>query len=238
MFLRRLRIIGSPPFRLVVAMGMLIWAWGCTDERRDPLLAPPSGEPLMAVAVGPGLISVEFDGTVTAVTDPGGYLQGNVGAGDAVTGLFVYDETAPDEHAKPDVGRYRFSEPSCTVVVYAGLLVFASDPASTNITIKLTNDKKTNVLKDQFEVQSASNLDVLPAVGVSGINILLVDETATALSSDALAGQRPDAVEWLPTRTLVVNGVDGWTVETEINLIIPSSSTTKRKEAKTDFHRH
>lgn len=238
MFPRRLRIIASPSICLAAVIGMLIWVWGCAGERRDPLLAPPSIEPLTAVAAAPDFITIEFDGTVTAVTDPGGYLQGNVGAGDPLAGYFVYDETVPDDFAKPDVGRYRLTDPFCMVMVEAGLLVFASNSASTNITIKLTNDKKTNVVKDQFEVQSVSNLDALPAVGVAGISVLLVDETAAALSSDALAGQRPDAVAWLPTRTLVVNGVDGWTVEAEISFIASANPTSTRREARTDFHRH
>jgi hypothetical protein len=214
---------------------MLIWAWGCSDERGNPHFSPASGTLLMALAPAAELITVEFDGTVTVVTDPTGYLNGNVSVGDPVIGLFVYDETVSDEHAKPDVGRYRFSDPSCIVTVNAGLLLFASNSASVDMTIRLTNNKKTNVLKDQFEVKSTSNHDALPGVGVAGINILLVDETATALWSDALADQRPDAVTWLPTRTLVVAGVDGWTVETKIKFITPSDSTFGRRRAREEI---
>jgi len=190
----------------------------------------------MALAPASDLITIAFDGTVTVVTDPDGYLNGKVSVADVVAGLFVYDETASDEHKKTGLGRYRFSDPSCLVTVIAGRLVFASNPASTDMTIKLTNDKKKKVLIDQFEVQSASNYDVLPAVGVAGINILLVDETATALSSDALAGQRPDAFTWFPTSTLVVTGTDGWTVEAEINFNTASSPITIRRNTHKEFH--
>jgi hypothetical protein len=190
---------------------------------------------LMAAAPAAELITVEFNGVVTVVTDPNGDLQNNVGIGDPVVGLFTYDETIPDEHTKPDVGRYRFQGSQAMCVVTAGGLLFASDTTSTNITIKVTNDKKTNVLKDQYEFKSTSNHDALPGVGVLGINILLVDETAIALSSDALANQRPDEVTWFPTRTLVLTGVDGWIIEAEIELIDPSDSIDQRREAKKDF---
>jgi hypothetical protein len=190
---------------------------------------------LMAAVPASELITIEFDGVVTAVTDPNGDLQNNVGVGDPVVGLFTYDETVPDEHPQPGVGRYRFLGSQSMGVVTAGRLLFTSNTASTNITIKVTNDKKTSVVKDQYEFKSTSNRDVLPGVGVLDINILLVDETATALSSDALANQRPDEVTWLPTRTLVLTGVDGWTVQAEIELIAPSDSIDQRREAKKDF---
>jgi hypothetical protein len=190
----------------------------------------------MAPAQGSELITVEFDGTVTVVTDPNGYLDDRVGVGDAVFGLFIYDETAPDEHPQPGVGRYRFRESQFMVAVTAGRLLFASDLTSVDITIKLTNDKKTSVVKDQYEVKSTSNCNVLPGVGVANIDILLVDETATALASDSLAGQCPDAVAWLPTRTLTVTGLDGWIVEAQIDLVTPSDAT-RRKRTKEQFHR-
>ena len=189
----------------------------------------------MAAAPASELITIDFGGVVTAVTDPNGDLQNNVGIGAPVVGFFTYDQTVPDEHAKPGIGRYRFVGSQSMGVVTAGRLLFASDTASTNITIKVTNDKKTNVLKDQYEFKSTSNRDALPGVGVLSINILLVDETATALSSDALANQRPDEVTWFPTRTLVLTGVDGWTVEAKIEFIAPSDPMDQRAGTKENF---
>jgi len=190
---------------------------------------------LMAAAPAYELTTIGFDGVVTVVTDPNGDLQNNVRVGDPVVGLFAYDETVPDQHPNPGVGRYRFTGSQSTVDVTAGRLSFANDQASTNMTIKVTNDKKTNILKDQYELKSTSNRDALPGVGVLGIDILLVDETATALSSDALAGQRPDEATWFPTRTLVLTGVDGWTVEAEIELPARSDQTDQRRGAKREF---
>jgi len=191
---------------------------------------------LLAPAPASDLVTIELNGTVTVVTDPGSYLNGEISVGDPLFGHFVYDETAPDEHHRPDVGRYRFDESQCTVVVSAGVLFFATDPASVDITINLLDNKKTNVLKDQYEVKSTSNRDALPGVGVVSIVILLVDETATALAGDALAGQRPDAVTWLPTRRLTITGVDGWTVEANIDLNASSDPTGQRRSAKEEFH--
>jgi hypothetical protein len=175
------------------------------------------------------LITVEIDGNVMAVTDPSGYLQQKIGVGDPIAGVFVYDETVSDLHPQPDVGRYRFQDSQYMVRFKTGRLSFASDPANVDITIKLTNDKKTNVLKDQYEVKSTGNRDVLPAVGVATIDIVLVDESATALSSDALANQNPYAATWLTTRTLTIAGADGWTVEAQIDLVASSNLELKPK---------
>jgi hypothetical protein len=190
----------------------------------------------MSPAPASDLITIEFNGTVTAVTDPSSYLTGEISVGDPLFGQFVYDETAPDEHPKPDVGRYRFRESPCMVTVNAGRLFFASDPATVDMTIKLADNKNKKTPKDQYEVKSTSNRDALPGVGVASIEISLEDETATALSSDALAGQRPDAATWLPTRRLTITGIDGWTVEANIDLIDSSDPTGQRRAAKDHFH--
>lgn len=182
-------------------------------------------------------VEVAFTGEVTSVTDPSGFLAGFVSVGDAVEGRFVYDETVPDDHAKTDLGRYRFAEPSCLITADAGTLVFASDRAATDMTIRLLNDKKNNVVKDQFEVRSVANRDVLPGIAVSAIDIQLVDETAAALSSDALFGQRPDAAAWNPTRTLVVTGADGWSVEAAIDLVTSADPVVIRRGSRKKFRR-
>ena len=230
----RIRVLRSVLTGLAVSV--LLWAWGCSNDTSDPYDSPAFGILSMSPAPASDLNTIEFNGTVTAVTDPDSYLTGEISVGDALFGQFVYDETAPDEHPKPDIGRYRFRESPCMVAVNAGQLLFASDPASVNITIKLLDDKKTSVLKDQYEVKSTSNRDALPGVGVVSIDILLEDETATALSGDALANQRPDAATWLPTRRLTITGIDGWTVEANIDLINPSDPTGQRRTAKKEIH--
>ncbi len=236
MFLRRLRILVFRSALTSLAVSVLLWAWGCSNETSDPYDSPAFGILSMAPAPASELTTIEFNGTVTAVTDPDIYLTGEIGVGDALFGQFVYDETAPDEHPKPDVGRYRFRQSQYMVAVNAGRLFFASDPTTVDITIKLLDDKKTSVLKDQYEVKSTSNRDALPGVGVVSINLLLEDETATALSGDALANQRPDAATWLPTRRLTITGVDGWTVEANIDLIASSEPADQRRTAKEEIH--
>jgi hypothetical protein len=219
-------------------MGMLIWVWGRSDEPRDahhlPLPGPFSGALIMAPAATPAVVTVEFEGAVAAVTDPSLYLGGNVGVGDTVSGRFAYDPSAPDGHPQPDMGRYRLRESPCGVEAETVRLRFASDPAAVDIRINLLNDKQASVLKDQYEVKSASNVDVLPGVGVGSIDILLVDETATALTSDALANQPPDAATWIPTRTLTITGLDGWIVEASIELVAPVDPIPRRR-AKVEF---
>jgi hypothetical protein len=172
---------------------------------------------------------------VTAVTDPAGELEGRVGVGEDIYGLFVYDETAPDEHPQPDVGRYRFREGPYVVGVKTDHLWFSSGRTGVDITIRLTNDKKTSAVRDQFEVKSTLNSDPLPGVGVASIDVLLVDDSATALSSDALAGQCPNAAAWIPTRTVTVTGADGWTIDARIELLAPSDPNSRRKKAEDQY---
>jgi hypothetical protein len=214
---KRLHNTITRPLVMAAAISLLL-APGCSDTLLGPDQPAPDGQFFMFPSPVPDMVIVEFEGTVTAVGDPAGDLEGRIGAGDPVSGLLVYDETVADLHQLADLGRYRFQGPQYGVAVGTGGLSFASHPNNTDITFRLTNDKKTSVVKDQFEVKSVGNREVLPGVGVAAIDILLVDETATALSSDALAGQRPDARAWEPTRTLTVTGVDGWTVEMQIEL--------------------
>jgi len=184
------------------------------------------------------LITVEIDGNVTAVTDPSGYLQQKIGVGEPIAGVFVYDETTTDGDKKLDVGRYQFQEPQYMVRAKTGRLSFASDPSNVDITIKLTNDKKKKkAVQDKYEVKSKGNRDVLPGVGVKNIDILLVDDTAIALSSDSLANQNPHAATWPTTRTLKIKGVDGWTVEAQIDLVDSSNPTPRPKGDIVNFRR-
>jgi len=234
---RYLHIIVAGSVRSVIAVTTLLFVAGCSGSPFDPNESPDSRMLLTGSAPAFELIAVEIDGNVTAVTDPSGYLQQKIGVGDPIVGLFVYDETASDQHPQPNVGRYRFQNPRYMVGFKTGRLSFASDPANVDITIKLTNDKKTNVLKDQYGVKSTGNRDVLQGVGVATIDILLVDESATALSSDSLANQNPYAATWLTTRTLTVTGVDGWTVEAQIELVASSNLYLKPKGDIENFRR-
>jgi hypothetical protein len=214
---RHLNNTVTRPLAIAAALSLLL-APGCSDTLLGPDQLTPEEHFFMFPSPVPDMVTVEFAGTVTAVNDPAGDLEGRIGAGDPVSGLLVYDETATDQHQLADLGRYRFQGPQYGIAVGTVGLAFASHPNTTDITIRLINDKQTSSVKDQFEVKSVGNREVLPGVGVAAIDILLVDETATALSSDALAGQRPDNHAWQPTRTLTVTGVDGWTVEAQIDL--------------------
>jgi hypothetical protein len=91
MLSRRLLLLLMRPALSVMAVCVLFWTWGCTHDPETPYSAPLSDMLLMAAAPAAGLITVEFNGVVTAVTDPNGDLQDNVGIGDSVVGLFTYD---------------------------------------------------------------------------------------------------------------------------------------------------
>jgi hypothetical protein len=215
---------------LVIAIG-----WGCSHEPGYHTTAPLPGGPLPAAASLSGMVTIEFEATVTLVDDPALLLGASVAPGDGVSGTYVYNEFAPDQHHKSDIGRYQFDAAPCGIEVVINDLAFVTDPSSVDMTIRLLDDKKTKTTDDHYEVGSANNLPVLPGVGVADIDIELVDDTATALSSDELAGQRPATV-WNPTHVLTITGDGGWTIEANIHLIDGQCSTF-RPETKERIHR-
>jgi len=189
---------------------ILLSAFGCGYDGTQPIHAPAT---LMRPTLvgGDAIFAVRVEAVVTGVADPTGVLAGSVAAGAPVQGEYFYDETVPDTHSQPGVGRYTFREPPSGVALLVGGLWFQSDSAAVNLTIKLQDDKKANTVTDTYELKSVSNLDVLPGVGVVSITISLEDPSATALGSDALLDAPKDLAAWT-SGGITVTGADGWTI--------------------------
>lgn len=203
---------------------LLATALGCSATGDGQGLPPTLA--LVAPELAPasaGVVMVDIEARVTAVTDPGSFLGGGIGVGDAVTGLCHYDEQAVDSKADPKTGKYVFRSAPYGINLQIAGLFFYSDPSSVDMTIHVRNDRtqgKPPGPKDLFDAQSKSNLDVLPGVGVRTIKIDLKDYTATAISSDALLGLAVDIDDWGSASVVTFKGVDGWTVNADITSML------------------
>jgi hypothetical protein len=198
---------------------ILLSALGCGYDGTPPMHAPAA---LMRPTVvgGGSIVAVRVEAVVTDVADPNGVLAGAVAAGASVQGEYVYDETVPDVHSQPGVGRYVFRDPPAAVALVIGDLWFRSNTADVNLTIKLVDDKQSSTITDTYEVKSVSNLDVLPGVGVVNITISLEDTSATALGSDALLDAPKGLAPWTSAE-LTITGADGWTITAALTSATP-----------------
>lgn len=178
-------------------------------------MAPELETPSALHSVASPIVTVGTSAVVTSVSDASGALGGAIATGAIIEGTCTYDESVPDSHHKAGVGRYTFDAAPSGLSFSASSLVFASDPGALDMTIKILDDKKTSTVHDSFAARSTSNLDVVPGVGVATIVLTFEDDTAAALSGDALADVPRDPGVW-PSVTLVITGVDGWRVQASL----------------------
>ncbi|NIM19866.1 MAG: hypothetical protein GTO51_06435 [Candidatus Latescibacteria bacterium] len=186
---------------------------GCNTQVFEPESFPVMIAQLPAAEGDTILISVRA--LVTRVVDPDSYLNGAVEIGDEVNGYYLYDESAEDSHKKPDIGQYDFNLPPFGMEMLVNDLAFRSDTNSVAMSIRLRNNAASGK-RDTYRVTSSSNLDVLPGVGVFDILIVLEDNTATALTNDALSGIVVDLDDWRSKHTLTITGNDGWRIEADL----------------------
>jgi hypothetical protein len=183
----------------------------------------------MSASVG-NFATVHVSARVVSVTDPAGSLGGAVTAGDDVLGWYTFDMNAPDQHGNAKIGWYRFDASPSGMRFEVGALVFRSDPASLDMSINLKNNNP----HDNCDVVSASNMDVLPNVGVASIALNFADDDASALASDALTGAETTPSDWTRTRELRIDGADGWSVVASVDWFgdEPSNPITDKFQPK------
>lgn len=177
---------------------------------------PFTSEPLAAHESPIRVVTVEFRAVVTSIADSTAILGGSVVVGDTVSGSFKYDENARDHHRREDIGNYLFRGYPFEMHVHCAGLEFRSNPDAPNGSIRIENDCKKGVIQDSYRVKSNSNLDVLPGVGVHKIQVSLVDQTASALSSDDLLRVDPMRLEWPTAHFLTIIGINGWVIGADL----------------------
>ncbi|MCH7549875.1 MAG: hypothetical protein IH969_10125, partial [Candidatus Krumholzibacteriota bacterium] len=83
---------------------------------------------------------------------------------------------------------------------------------------------------------SVSNLKVLPGVDVASIALVLIDQSATALSSDELLEAQADFDDWKTTRTVEFTGATGWLVVADLTSIWTRDPRRKINEADPEVY--
>ncbi len=143
---------------------------------------------------------------------------GVVSVGDTLTGYYYFDTNAVDIAPASDTGRYRHSTVPYGIVVQHSAYVWQTNPANVKFDVVVENNIPWGEAPaDRYSVSSYSNNpdDFLGHYPVSEIFIVMLDSTATALSSDAL----PFMVEpsdWTSIPSLQVFGGGGWWIGADV----------------------
>jgi hypothetical protein len=123
------------------------------------------------------LITFEFGGVITSVTDANGVLGGAVHVGDAFGGTYVFDSNASDSYpADPSVGVY-FSAGGSVAVNLGSSLGIASSGSRTVV--------GNYTFADTYGLSIVGPFDA-PDFGILEMEVFLRDSIATVFTSDAL----------------------------------------------------
>lgn len=143
------------------------------------------------------LIPIAITAEVTGVGDRLGVLEGNINAGDIITGVYIYDTLTPNLYSSPDVGRYEHYSPPCGITLTVGGFVFMTDPDNINFVVEIQNDILAIAWDyDLYRLESANNLPLSNGLSVDYFSLELVDLSASALSSAALPTTAPVLDHW------------------------------------------
>jgi len=148
-----------------------------------------------------GLVIVQFTAEVTEFSDPYRVLEGKVNLADLITGVYIYDSSAPDLDPWAGAGRYEYYAPPAGITLTAGGFVFMTDPANANFAIEIRNwgpEVPCQLVwcRDTFVLASMNNLPLSNGVLVDSIVFGLIDNWITALASDALLTEAPTLDDW------------------------------------------
>ncbi|MCH9033754.1 MAG: hypothetical protein IID42_04540 [Planctomycetes bacterium] len=141
------------------------------------------------------ILTVNFTGTVSSVSDVGGFFPG-VMIGDQVTGTYSYDTDSDDQLVDIQHGRYETPVPPGNLVIIVGPLSFQ---VASPLSVAVTNG--TGGASDTLQIVGPS-----PGLAPSGgLSLLFQDPTGTAFSDDTIPQASPDLAQFtLSFGTLVV----------------------------------
>ena len=140
-------------------------------------------------------ITIEITAEVDSVYDPSGYLEGNISAGDIITGTYTYESsTADSSPLDPTQGNYWHYDPPAGISLSVGGFDFQTDPAGVEFCVAITNNDLSG--QDFYLIYSQNNLPLSNGTLVESIWWQLNDNTGSALSSDALPTTVPILDQW------------------------------------------
>ena len=138
------------------------------------------------------LIEIAITATVNYVEDEMNRLEGRIHVDDLITGTYTYESTTLDSNPDPGVGDYWHYSPPPGVLLTVGGFEFKTD--STNVELNMFT--RDNIPEDRYGFYSYNNLPLSNGTQVKSIYWFLVDDTATALSNDALPTTAPILGQW------------------------------------------
>ncbi len=139
------------------------------------------------------IVTINLTAEISEIEDGGQIFTGLLNIGDLITGSYSYDSDTPDSNPAETVGQYWYSEPGYGITLTSEGFVFQTDPA--NVDFLLETGNNTNGT-DNYLIRSYNNLPLSNGIPVDHIAFELIDNTATALSSDTLPLTAPDLGDW------------------------------------------
>lgn len=153
-------------------------------------------------------VTVNLSATVTSVFDAQGYLHGAIQRGTLVTGSYTFESTTPDSvPLDPLDGAYHCNSAPCGFTLSSGGFHFMTNPNNVDFTIYTANFSLDFLgfysLRNIFDVTAADPR--FPSDTLSSFIVwALRDDTARALTSDALPQGAPIPNAWDDVNNLVI----------------------------------
>jgi hypothetical protein len=145
------------------------------------------------------LVTIQIEAVVDSVKDDGpddGYLDGQISPGYTITGWYTYESTTLDSNPSSHTGDYYHYSSPCGIFLTVGGFDFETDLSDVEFLLEMINDSTSGGLHDGYALISYHNLSLSNGSSVDHISWFLRDESATALSSDALLTTVPDLDVW------------------------------------------
>lgn len=146
-----------------------------------------------------GLVPIAVTAEITEVADTYGILENRINVGDIITGVYIYDLSAPDLEPWEGAGRYEHHTPPAGITLTAGGFVFMTDPDNVDFTFSIDHDQPPTaggLPPDAYYLTSESNLPLSNSASVRVIRLVLYDYSRSAISSDQLPTAPPVLDDW------------------------------------------
>jgi hypothetical protein len=167
-------------------------------------------EPNLSTPVNsPGVITIKIVAQVYFIHDPNNLLGGAIQVDDTITGKYTYNSRTPDSNPDPHWGEYRYTSSTFGIEINAGGLDFKTNPSDVDFLMGIGNDTQwSDDYVDYYGLASRNNLQLSNGMLVYEIYWILIDDTCTALTSDALPTTAPVLSDWIQPYGLYMSGWD------------------------------
>jgi len=153
-------------------------------------------------------ITVYIIAKVATVDDSNNLLGGSISVDDIITGEYTYESTTSDSNPLGTVGDYQHTTSPYGITINADGFVFETDPSNVDFLVEIANNHGSPSARDNYLLRSYNNLDLSNGVLVDHISWQLDDDTATALSTEALPTTAPTLEDWQSIFGLTITGSD------------------------------